>query len=316
MIEAESLTKWYGGLCAVDGVGVSVSPGQIMGLLGPNGAGKTTVLRLLTGFTAPDGGDVRICGYDLIDDRIRAQRSIGYLPEQSPLYASLTVTEQLSFAARARGFRRPAVLHAVNAAIDRFALRSDARRLISHLSKGMRQRVGLAQALIHDPDVLILDEPTSGLDPHETQRYRQTILEFAQTKAVLLSTHVLAEAESMCTSVTILRDGKVFASGRTAEVVARFVGGSVFRVQVVGAVSQPAYRALSRLGAFEIGESRRDATVIDIDTGSSGGEALHEWAVRFGLRLSGLERVTRSLESVFAAIERRGAGGDGGRARG
>ncbi|TVQ23333.1 MAG: ABC transporter ATP-binding protein [Spirochaetaceae bacterium] len=310
-----SLTKWYARLCAVDGVSLSVGVGQIMGLLGPNGAGKTTVLRLLTGFSAPDAGSVRICGFNLVDDRTRAQRLIGYLPEQSPLYASLTVAEQLRFVARARGYRRTEIAGVVNAAIDRFGLGNDARRLVSHLSKGMRQRVGLAQALLHDPQVLILDEPTSGLDPGETQRYRSTILQFAQDKAVLVSTHVLAEAESMCTAVTILRDGKVVAAGRTADVVARFAGGSQYRVRVTGTVPAAACNALSRIGTFRIVEQAFDGTVVEIDTGTSGGEVLHEWAVRFGLRLNSLERIARSLESAFAAIERDSAGGDDARAR-
>ncbi len=310
-----SLTKWYARLCAVDGVSLSVRSGQIMGLLGPNGAGKTTVLRLLTGFSAPDAGSVRICGYDLVEERTRAQRLIGYLPEQSPLYASLTVAEQLRFVARARGYRRMEIRDAVNAAIDRFGLGNDARRLVSQLSKGMRQRVGLAQALLHDPQVLILDEPTSGLDPSETQRYRSTILQFAQNKAVLLSTHVLAEAESMCAAVTILRDGKVVAAGRTADVVARFAGGSCYRVRVTGTVPAAAYNALSRIGTFRIVEPPADGTAIEIDTGSAGGDVLHEWAVRFGLRLNGLERVVRSLEAAFVAIEQDSAGGDGDRAR-
>ncbi len=209
MIEVEALSRRYGHRLAVDALSFRVEPGEIVGFLGPNGAGKTTTLRMLTGYLAPTAGDIRIDGIDAVDDSIRARAKLGYMPEGVPLHKEMRVHEYLRFRGALKGVR------GLDAAVDRsldLAGVSDARtRIIGQLSKGYRQRVGLAEALIADPPILILDEPTSGLDPNQVRQFRELVRGFAGAKTVLLSTHILSEVDVVCDRVIIIRQGEKVA---------------------------------------------------------------------------------------------------------
>ncbi len=209
MIEVEALSRRYGSRIAVDDVSFRVEPGEIVGFLGPNGAGKTTTLRMLTGYLAPTSGDIRIDGIDAVTNSIRARERIGYMPEGVPLYGEMRVYEYL----RHRGALKSVanLAEAVDRSLELAGVADARTRILGQLSKGYRQRVGLAEALIADPPILILDEPTSGLDPNQVRRFRELVRGFSGKKTVLLSTHILSEVEAVCDRVIIIREGKKVA---------------------------------------------------------------------------------------------------------
>jgi len=215
VIEARGLTKRYGELVAVDGVSFSVAPGEVVGFLGPNGAGKTTTMRILTGFLPATDGTAAIAGHDIFEDPLAARRSVGYLPESPPLYPEMSVEGYLDFVAKIKDVPRGARASAVDRALERCGLREARRRIIGSLSKGFRQRVGLAQAIVHDPPVLILDEPTVGLDPIQIREIRALIAGLAdqgqgeRARTVILSTHILPEVEAICRRVLIIHRGRI-----------------------------------------------------------------------------------------------------------
>ncbi len=225
MIEASRLTKRYGEMNAVDDVSFAIEQGEVVGFLGVNGAGKTTTMRMLTGFIPPTDGAVRIAGHDLFRDAIAARRAIGYLPETPPLYPEMNVQGYLTFVARLKDVPRKCVREAVERAMERCGLVSVRRRVIAALSKGFRQRVGIAQAIVHDPEVLILDEPTVGLDPIQIREIRELIAKLAHStqegkqKTVILSTHILPEVEAICQRVILIHEGKKVLDAPIAELV-------------------------------------------------------------------------------------------------
>ncbi len=211
LIEIERLTKRFGAFTAVDDVSFTVARGEVVGFLGPNGAGKSTTMKMLAGFVTPTAGTARICGKDVVDEPVAAKRSLGYLPEGAPTYPEMTVTGFLDFVARVRGYGRYERLERVEDAIDLTQLDGVRLQPIETLSKGFKRRVGLAQALLHDPPVLVLDEPTDGLDPNQKHEVRQLIRRMAPEKAILISTHILEEVEAVCTRAIIIAGGKVLA---------------------------------------------------------------------------------------------------------
>jgi ABC-2 type transport system ATP-binding protein len=213
MIEARGLSKRYGEVVAVDDVSFSVAPGEVVGFLGPNGAGKTTTMRMLTGFLPPTDGSAEIAGHDIFDEALAARRAIGYLPETPPLYPEMTVRSYVDYVARIKDVPRRERADAVARALDRCALSQVSDRVIGTLSKGFRQRVGLAQAIVHSPPVLILDEPTVGLDPIQIQEIRGLIAELASGEGddqhtIVLSSHILAEVEAICRRVILISEGR------------------------------------------------------------------------------------------------------------
>ena len=209
LIEIENLSRYYGNLCAVQDVSFELKRGEILGFLGPNGAGKSTTMGMISGVLAPSAGSIRLNGLDLLQHPTQAKASLGYLPEQPPLYSELTVDEYLRFCAQLRGAGRKEISSQVARAKERCGLESSGGRLIANLSKGYRQRVGIAQAIIHSPEIIILDEPTSGLDPNQIQEIRKLIQELGEEQGVILSTHILSEVESTCDRVLILHQGRV-----------------------------------------------------------------------------------------------------------
>jgi ABC-2 type transport system ATP-binding protein len=237
MIEANDLKKHFGRIEAVRGVSFRVDKGEVLGFLGPNGAGKTTTMRMLTGFLPPTAGAATVCGHSVLDDPIAVKRAIGYLPENAPAYASMTVTAFLAFAARMRGFTGSENADRVESAIHRCHLEKVRRQTIATLSKGYRQRACFAQAILHDPPVLIMDEPTDGLDPNQKHVVRTMIAEMAADKAIIVSTHILEEVDAVCTRALIIADGTVAVSGTPAELRARSDSGrleDVFRNFTLG----------------------------------------------------------------------------------
>jgi ABC-2 type transport system ATP-binding protein len=216
MIEVKKITKDYGKIKAVDNVSFTVEKGEVLGFLGPNGAGKSTTMRMITGFIPPTSGTARVGGFDIIEDSIQAREKIGYLPENAPVYPDMTVYGYLSFCAEIRGYSKSARKHKIQETIERCFLSKVEFQNISTLSKGYRQRVCFAQSILHDPEYLIFDEPTDGLDPNQKHEVRLMIREMSEKKAILLSTHILDEAEAVCTRVIIIANGCIVADDTPA----------------------------------------------------------------------------------------------------
>ncbi len=227
MIEVESLTKQFGTKTAVNNLSFSVKKGEVLGFLGPNGAGKSTTMRMITGFFPPTSGDAKICGISIVDRPAEAKTKIGYLPEAAPLYNDMTVVGFLKFCADIRGLKGSARTDAVDKAIETCFLQNVAKQSVDTLSKGYRHRTCLAQALLHDPEVLVLDEPTDGLDPNQKYEVRQLIKRLGQTKAILFSTHILEEVDASCSRAVIVDRGKIVADGTPAELLAQSKTGSL-----------------------------------------------------------------------------------------
>jgi len=227
MIEVENLTKQFGTKMAVNDLSFTVKKGEVLGFLGPNGAGKSTTMRMITGFIPPTSGDAKVCGTSIIDKPQLAKTKIGYLPESAPLYHDMTVIGFLKFCANVRGLKGSARNDAIEQAIETCFLNGVAKQSIDTLSKGYRHRTCLAQALLHDPEVLILDEPTDGLDPNQKYEVRQLIKRLGETKAILFSTHILEEVDASCSRALIVDQGKIVADGTPAELHQQAGGGTL-----------------------------------------------------------------------------------------
>src|SRR5271165_2574106 len=254
MIEAIDLTKRYAGRTAVAGISFSVARGEIVGLLGPNGAGKSTTMRILSSFMPATSGTVRVAGYDVFYNSEEVRRRIGFMPENNPLYPDMRVREYLKFRARLKGLGWRRSRERVTTVMEQCGLTDVHRRVIGQLSKGYRQRVGLADALVHEPDLVILDEPTIGLDPHQIRAVRALIKSLAGKHSVLISTHILPEVEMMCGRVLIMFNGRVLASDTPDNLQRRMAGGS----QVIAEIAAPpdalnaAWEALPEVEQFDV----------------------------------------------------------------
>jgi ABC-2 type transport system ATP-binding protein len=236
MIEVANLTKRYAGHTAVSNISFTVGRGEIVGLLGPNGAGKSTTMRILSCFLPATSGTVRVAGFDVFHDSVEVRRRIGFMPENNPLYQEMRVREYLKFRARLKGLSRKKSRERVDVVMQQCGLTDVYRRIIGQLSKGYRQRVGLADALVHEPELIILDEPTIGLDPHQIRSVRQLIKSLANTHTVLISTHILPEAEMTCNRMLIMYDGKILAAD-TPENLQRLMSD---KSQIIAEIAAPA----------------------------------------------------------------------------
>lgn len=337
MIELTNVHKSYGAVQAVRDVSFAIGAGEIVGLLGPNGAGKTTILKLLTGFHFPSSGLVQIAGHDVSEQPLAIKRRIGYLPENAPLYEDFTVQEHLQFAARARKIPREQQGKRITAAVAACGLDEALDRPVATLSKGFRQRTGLAQAILHDPDILILDEPTSGLDPNQILEIRRLIRDLGERKTVLLSTHIMQEVEALCGRVLILNRGRIAATGTASQIAAELAGAERYAVTVVvpaaaaesvfdsvpgiagvqnvtvrdvaagiaapAEQAAPAARAEQRLARVS-GEVALQRSAAARDTEPESGALLFDWAVARGYKLVELRPVRHSLEDLFAELTR------------
>ena len=217
MIKIDNLKKSFGDFCAVNGISFSVSPGEVLGFLGPNGAGKSTTMKMITGFIRPSAGQVVIFGHDVEKDPVAAKVLVGYMPEGTPAYGDMTVVQYLAFIAEIRGFNGEEIKIRTQRVVEQLALQSVLHRPIDNLSKGFKRRVGIAQAIIHDPQVLILDEPTDGLDPNQKHQVRELIHSLSKEKIVIISTHILEEVTAVCTRAMVISNGKVVADATPEE---------------------------------------------------------------------------------------------------
>lgn len=237
MLEVKELYKSFGHIKAVNGISFSVKKGEVLGFLGPNGAGKTTTMRMITGFLPPSSGSVTVCGYNVQNDPVSVKKQIGYLPENAPAYDSMTVTNFLRFAAEIRGFYGKENSDRVQTIIEKCKLDKVRHQTIDTLSKGYKQRTCFAQAIIHDPPILIMDEPTDGLDPNQKHVVRTMIKEMASEKAIIVSTHILEEVDAVCTRAIIISNGAIVANGTPSELKSMSDTGcldDVFRILTLG----------------------------------------------------------------------------------
>jgi ABC-2 type transport system ATP-binding protein len=305
MIKTEHLTKRYESLTAVDDVTFTVSPGEVLGFLGPNGAGKTTTMRMLAGFVTPTSGRASICGHDVETDPLRAKASLGYLPEGAPSYGEMTVSQFLDFIADLRqleGARRQERLSHV---IDRLQLDKVLQQSIETLSKGFRRRVGLAQAIIHDPPVLILDEPTDGLDPNQKHEVRTLINDMARDKIIVISTHILEEVDAVCSRAIIIARGRMVADDSPANLAVKSRYYNAVSVQLDQPDKLVALRtALAALPSVaEVEMSERDGRITALPrSGATILPAVAELAAAQGFKLKELHLESGRLDEVFRSI--------------
>jgi ABC-2 type transport system ATP-binding protein len=304
MIEAQSLVRRYGDFTAVDGISFAVGEGEIVGMLGPNGAGKTTTIRMLTGFLPPTSGKVTVAGRDLFESPREARRQVGYLPENVALYNEMRVEEYLAYRARLEGLSRGESREAIGNAVDRCLLTDVRRQILGTLSKGYRQRVGLATAILHRPKVLVLDEPTVGLDPKQIIAIRELIRELGRERTLLLSTHILPEVELLCHRVMIIDRGRIVAEGTPESLRESWVGNPGLRVTLKGAPAEAA-EALGQIeGVVEV-RSLGDGLVVEHQAGTDVREEVFRAAVERGWVLLELTRERATLEDVFVRLTTR-----------
>ncbi len=247
MIVLKDLTKRFGPLLAVDRVSLSVGIGEVLGFLGPNGAGKSTTMRMVTGFIEPTSGTAEVCGHDVVRDPVAVKRRIGYLPEGAPTYGDMTPESYLGFIAEVRGFDGAEKRRRIDAVVAKVELEEVMRQPIETLSKGFKRRVGLAQAMLHDPDILIMDEPTDGLDPNQKHQVRTLIREMSAKKAIVVSTHILEEVEAVCSRAVIIARGRLLADGTPEELVARAPNHNAVVVAVDAAHAEAARKRFAGL---------------------------------------------------------------------
>ncbi|MCL2557986.1 MAG: ATP-binding cassette domain-containing protein [Treponema sp.] len=317
MIEVKGLSKSYGETRAVKNVSFSIGRDQVVGFLGPNGAGKTTIMKILAGFHYPSEGTAEIDGLRVDLHPVAVKEKIGYLPENVPLYGDLAVDEYLRFVAEARLIPRGRREAAIVAAMEACGLAAMRSRRIETLSKGYRQRAGLAQAILHDPPILILDEPTAGLDPNQIIEIRALIKELGRRKTVLLSSHILQEVEAICSRLLIVNKGEIAAQGAPREIAGAMKGGETWELALKAALpAEEVTRSLCRLGA-EYSSARASGegeialsffAPAKAEGAALGGERIFDWAAAEGYKILSMNRKKISLEDIFVRL----TSGDGG----
>jgi gliding motility-associated transport system ATP-binding protein len=275
LVEASDLHKAFGQIVAVDGISLSVRKGEVLGFLGPNGAGKSTTMKMITGFLAPDQGTSKICGFDVEDEPLAAKSKLGYLPEGAPLYAEMTPRSFLSFIAEIRGIGRKERAKMIGSAVERTGLQAVLGQRIETLSKGYKRRVGLAQAILHDPPVLIMDEPTDGLDPNQKHHVRALIKEMAVEKAIIVSTHILEEVEAVCSRAVIINKGRIVADGTAEELMRRVPYHGAVAIRVSERTKAAVVKALSKYaGVARVETIGKADGQVDLRAVPSNGKAI------------------------------------------
>jgi ABC-2 type transport system ATP-binding protein len=305
VIEVQHLSKHYGPITAVDDVSFRAESGEILGFLGPNGAGKTTTMRIITGYMPATEGKATVAGFDVFDQPIEAKRRTGYLPETPPLYPDMTVREYLTFVAKIKGVRKD-VKGRVDEVMKRTWLSDMANRHCGKLSKGYRQRVGLAQTLIHKPEVLVLDEPTAGLDPKQIIETRQLIRELAGNHTIVLSTHILPEVSQTCQKVVIINNGKVVAIDTPDALTERLHGAITMYLQAQGPTAdvRSALQSVAGVVRVNLADTRGEVGIFEVDS-EKGADVRRELAtavVRGGWGLLELRPMRMSLEDIFLSL--------------
>jgi ABC-2 type transport system ATP-binding protein len=307
LIQVEDVTKYYGNFPAITNISFSVEKGEVLGFLGPNGAGKSTTMKILTGFLPPSTGKVTIAGYDIVSQSLEARRHIGYLPETVPLYTDMTVSDYLGFMGRIRGMSREGVRRRIPEVIDICRLEEYASTYISKLSKGFRQRVGIAQAILHEPDVLVLDEPTIGIDPIQVVETRQLIKTLGGEHTLIVSTHILPEVSMICERVIIIHEGEIVAVDRPETLASSMRGMEQIELEVRGPQRDVA-RALREVdGVHDVERSPGDSTGVsrfklEATQGMDIRAQLAVEVVNGGWDLLRLESIGMSLEEIFLRL--------------
>ncbi|MEE3234088.1 MAG: ATP-binding cassette domain-containing protein [Candidatus Latescibacterota bacterium] len=302
MIEVNDLAKHYGEIVAVEGVSFGVSKGSILGFLGPNGAGKTTTMRMLTCFLPPTSGTARVAGFDVVEESMEVRRRIGYLPEQPPLYLDMTVKSYLRFIARIKGIESASISHAIDETMEKTGIAHHQHTVISHLSKGYKQRVGLAQALVHNPDVLILDEPTVGLDPKQIIEIREVIKGLAGDHTVILSTHILSEVSMTCDKIVIINNGRIAGQGTPESLIDQLKDGDVLRAVITGPPEDVLAQVQSMEGVLDVVNESEEVYLITSAPGVDIRDILTRNVIDQGFSLRELRPLDMTLEDIFLRL--------------
>ncbi len=307
MIELENVTKYYGDFPAVTDISFRVERGEVLGFLGPNGAGKTTTMKIVTGFIPPSSGKVTIAGYDVVSDSLEARKHIGYLPETVPLYTDMSVEEYLAFMGTIRGMERKKLNSRISDVIEVCRLEEYQSSHISKLSKGFRQRVGIAQAILHEPDVLILDEPTIGIDPIQIIETRQLIKDLAGDHTVIISTHILPEVSMLCQRVIIIHEGEIVAVDKPDNLGTRLRGSERVELELNAPVKEAtkAIESLEDVVSVSTTDSEKDNStclLIDTVTGSNARANIASTVVNKGWDLLTIKPIGMTLEEIFVSL--------------
>lgn len=302
MIRVFGLTKDYGSRRAISELDFNAEKGEILGFLGPNGAGKTTTMRILSGFMPPTSGEVTIGGHDVIEDSLAVRRIVGYMPETVPLYPDMTVYEYLKYMADLRGIKKPN--QRIEETLSRVQMEDRANGYIGKLSKGMRQRIGLAQALIHQPEVLILDEPTIGLDPKQVVIFRELIREIGKNRTVLLSTHILPEAQQICDRVLIINKGKIVTEDAPEQLQARLTGSQRVAIRVRGEIHDLAEKIKLLPSVINVTTTTEDGLEFELAPGQDSRPEIARQIINEGYDLLEFRPINLSLEDIFLQLTR------------
>ena len=302
-ITVENLTKQYGSQKAIDSISFDVKPGEILGFLGPNGAGKTTTMKIITCFMAPSDGDVKVGEFSIHDNQEQIKKQIGYLPENNPLYYEMPVLEYLDFVAELQGVEKSKIKNRIVEMVHLTGLNEEKHKKIGELSKGYRQRVGLAQAMIHDPEVLILDEPTTGLDPNQIIEIRKLIRELGREKTVVLSTHILPEVEATCDRILIINKGKIVADGTPDTLRKQAQGEEILKVQIAEAQNRDelisSIQNLESVGMIDPVVDQAGSYIVQSKEGKSSRRPIFQLCVQKNWILTEMTPIETKLEDIF-----------------
>ncbi|MFC1899242.1 ATP-binding cassette domain-containing protein [Chloroflexota bacterium] len=301
MIKVENLTKYYGKRLAVDNISFNIEKGEIVGFLGPNGAGKTTTMRMLTGYLSPTEGDIWIGDHDMSKHSLEARQSIGYFPEATPLYTDMTVRSYLDFSSQLRGMDKDKTKKRISEVVEVCHLEEYVDVIIGKLSKGFRQRVGIAQSIIHEPEVLILDEPTVGIDPIQVAMTRQLIKDLGEDCTILISTHILPEVSVTCERVLIINEGRIVAKDSIENLSAMISGARRFRLEVEGPVEKVSEQLRKVASVMEV-QCLDSYYFVECSTGADPRAKITEAIVASGWTLLSLEAIEMSLEDIFLKL--------------
>jgi gliding motility-associated transport system ATP-binding protein len=302
MIDVQNLSKRYGNLIAIDNVSFRVGHGEILGFLGPNGAGKTTTMRIITGYMPPTDGTVRVADFDVVENPIKAKRQIGYLPENLPLYNDMTVEGYLDFVADIKKVSGKNKKSKINLAMERCGISDVRKRIIGNLSKGYRQRLGIAQAIVHDPAVLVLDEPTIGLDPKQIIEIRHLIKSLAGERTVILSTHILPEVTMICTRVVIINQGKIVLEESLDRLSQAVEGAQVLLLKINHRGNEVKGKILSFPGVSDVNENASGEFIVRSKGAVDIREELAKIVVENGWGLLEMRPLTHTLEDIFLRV--------------
>ncbi len=304
-IKVQNLTKFYGEQKAVDQISFEIQTGEVIGFLGPNGAGKSTTMKMMTGYMAPSEGNISIEGIDVVEEPLAIKRKIGYLPENNPLYTDMPIIDYLRFCAEIQGMNRKDIPGRISEMIELCGLQAEKHKRINELSKGYRQRVGLAQSIIHNPDVLIFDEPTTGLDPNQIIEIRKLIKTLGEEKTVILSSHILSEVEATCDRILIINRGRIVADGTAENLRKQAAGEEILKVQIetiAGESAETALRGIPNIDVVKKLEGKSNYFQVYSSPGKSSRKSIFDMCVKNQWYLLELTSIETRLEDVFRNV--------------